>query len=715
MAPADLGPGLRTERAWTIATTWGRVVASWRWAFLAAWLVLAGAMAMLASGTPRLLSPSISESATESSRAADLLRAQFPQRRDTAVIVVFQSRRQTVADPAYQAQISAWRRDLERLLRGSDGDVQGPLLGRDCRTAALLVVSGQTPDRLVDLARQVERLHHPGPARTYVGGTAAVYDDLIARSEQDLQQSERLSLPIALLLLLLAFGGPVAALLPVLTGLAAVTVAVALLGVAARLHTVSVFALNVSSALGLGLGIDYSLLVVNRFREELRRGLGVRDAVAVTAGSAGLATLVSGATVAIGFGALMLSHVNVLWSIGLGGAIVVGVSVLASLTLIPALLAVFGGHVSRLTLPLSSAQETAGFWRRLAQAVMSRPGRFILVSLALVLVLAAPARDLRLGVVGAESLPPEDEAAQANRIAQADLGLPAHGPVLVVVGGVPDLGTAVALEQRLRAVAQGQPVRGPADVPAAELPLYFHPGWAVYEVTQPAGDNDERTHRWLDHLRSAFRPPDVSVWLGGEAPAYQDYLHLLTGDFPTIIGTVLTLTFVFLAIAFRSLVLPLKAVLMNLLSVGAAMGVLTWGFQQGHLASVLDFQAVGFTDSTIPLIIFAGLFGLSMDYEVFLLSRVREEWARGSSNRDAVALGLERTGQVITSAALILMLVVGTLGLSHLSLNKALGVTFAVAVLLDATVIRLLLVPAMMRVLGNLNWWPGRRRPVGMG
>jgi len=700
---------LRTERAWNVATAWGRLVASCPWAFLAAWLALAGSMAVLASGTPRLLSPSISESATESSRAADLLRAQFPQRRSTALFVVFRSERATVSDPAYQRQLAAWGGDLRRLLPEPGDAVQGPLVGRDGRTAALLVVSGQTPDRFVDLARQVERIHHPGPAHTYVGGTAAVYDHLIARSEQDLQQSERLSLPIALVLLLLAFGGPVAALLPVLTGLAAVTAAVALLGVAARLHTVSVFALNVSSALGLGLGIDYSLLVVNRFREELRRGLDVRDAVAVTAGSAGLATLVSGATVAIGFGALMLSHVNVLWSIGLGGAIVVGVSVLASLTLIPALLAAFGRHVSRFALPLSSAQETARFWRRLAGAVMSRPGRFIALSLALVLLLAAPARDLRLGVVGAESLPPEDEAARADRIAQADLGLPAHGPVLVVAEGVPDLATAVRLEGRLRAVAEGQPVRGPADVPAPELPLYFHPGWAVYELEQPAGDNDQRTHRWLDRLRSDFRPPGVTVRLGGEAPAYQDYLRLLTGDFPMIVGTVLALTFVFLAVAFRSLVLPLKAVLMNLLSVGAAMGVLTWGFQQGHLASVLDFQAVGFTDSTIPLIIFAGLFGLSMDYEVFLLSRVREEWVRGRSNSDAVALGLERTGQVITSAALILMLVVGTLGLSHLSLNKALGVTFAVAVLLDATVIRLLLVPAMMRVLGDLNWWPGRR------
>jgi RND superfamily putative drug exporter len=231
----------------------------------------------------------------------------------------------------------------------------------------------------------------------------------------------------------------------------------------------------------------------------------------------------------------------------------------------------------------------------------------------------------------------------------------------------------------------------------------------VFEIQQPAADNDDRTHRWLDHLRSASWPAGVKVELGGEAPGYQDFLRVLSGDFPVIFGTVLGLTFVLLGLAFRSLVLPIKAVLMNLLSIGAAMGVLTWVFQEGHLARQLNFQAVGFVDAAVPVIIFAGLFGLSMDYEVFLLSRIREEWLGGRSNASAVATGMERTGQIITSAALILVVVVSTLAFSNLSLNKAFGITFAVAVLLDATVIRLALVPAMMRVLGNLNWWPQRR------
>jgi RND superfamily putative drug exporter len=697
------------ERPRSLATSWGGIVARRRWAFIAAWALLAAGLAFFASGTSRLLSPAGFETDTEASRAADVLRQQFPERQDPVLTVVFQSDRAPIADPAYRAQVAAWRDDLARLV-GADGVLQGPLPGRDGRTAALVVSSNESPDHFIEVGRRAARISHPGPAHVLVGGFGAVYDSFLEESERDLQQSEQLSVPIALALLLLVFGGLVAGLLPVLTGLASVTVAVALLGFLARLHTVSVFSLNITSVVGLGLGIDYSLLIVNRFREEIRRGRGVEAAVATTVGTAGLATVISGGTVAIGFGALTLSRLNVLWSIGVGGAIVVVISVLASLTLIPALLAVFGRHVDRLSLPFAAGAGAGRFWHALAGGVMARPVLFIGASLAVIALRVTPARSLRLGVVGAESLPPGDAAARATRIAQDQLGFPRYAPVLVVASGVTGPEQAAELERRLRDAADGQPVTGPADVPPDRVPLYLRNGYAVFEVQQPAGDNEDRTHRWLDRIRATSWPAGVRVQLGGEAPAYQDFLRVLTGDAPLIVGTVLGLTFVLLALAFRSVALPIKAVLMNLLSVGAALGVLTWGFQDGGLASLLDFQAVGFVDATAPVIIFAGLFGLSMDYEVFLLSRIREEWAAGRSNAGAVAFGMERTGRIITSAALILVVVVSTLGLSHLTLNKSFGVTFAVAILLDATVIRLLLVPAMMRVLGDLNWWPARRR-----
>jgi RND superfamily putative drug exporter len=260
---------------------------------------------------------------------------------------------------------------------------------------------------------------------------------------------------------------------------------------------------------------------------------------------------------------------------------------------------------------------------------------------------------------------------------------------------------ATALRAEVSRAAGGRPVGPPQ----------LNPPYAVYDVAPPAGPNDHATRALLDRLGGWRWPAGVTMRITGEAAGYKGFLDVLFGDFPRIVGAVVALTLLLLGLAFRSLALPVKAVVMNLLSVAAAMGVLTWVFQEGHLASQLNFQAVGFIDATIPIIIFAALFGLSMDYEVFLLSRVREEYVGGRDNEAAVAAGMERTGRIITSAALIMVVVIGTLAFAHLALDKELGITFAVAVLLDATLIRLLLVPSMMRVMGAANWWPGGRRP----
>jgi RND superfamily putative drug exporter len=482
-----------------------------------------------------------------------------------------------------------------------------------------------------------------------------------------------------------------------------------MLGFIARVHTVSVFALNITTVVGLGLGIDYSLLVVNRFRDELRAGYAVNEAVARTVGTAGLATAVSGGTVLIGFGALMLSNINVLWSLGLGGACVVGVSVLASLTLIPALLALFGHRVNRLALPYTRRTTTARFWSALAHSVMRRPFVFIAASLALMVVIALPTLHLNQGVIGSESLPPNDPAVTAERLASDQFAISPYQPILVVARGVSGATGAASVKQQLLTVTGGNAVRSVADVAPAQASQYLRSPYAVLEVEQTAPDNDPATRDLLDRIRGIHWNNGVSVLVGGEAAAYQDFLRLMAHDVPVIVAVVVGLTMLLLGIVFRSVVLPIKAVLMNMLSVGAGIGVLVWIFQDGHLASQLDIQAAGFIDATLPPIIFAAVFGLSMDYEVFLLSRVREEHLRGHDNADAVALGVARTGQIITSAALIMIVVFSSLALSHLSINKSFGVTFAVAIFLDATVIRLLLVPAMMRVMGRVNWWPGGR------
>jgi len=693
-----------------VAAAFGAFVARHYRLFLGGWLALLAALGYFSIGTTELLSPSGFSADTESTRAADILRNNFPNRRSPVLYAVFRSDTATVDDPGYQAQLAAWKDSLAGAIGSANASVVGPQLGQDGRTAALFVASNETPEHFREVARLVSGIHYSGPATVYLGGAASVYNTFLVDSEADFRRSETYAVPLAILLLLLVFGGLIAGALPVLTGLATVTVAVAVLGFVARAHTVSVFALNVSSVIGLGLGIDYSLLITNRFREEVRAGATIEKAVATTAATAGVATVISGGTVMIGFGALLLARLNVLWSVGLGGVIVVAASVLASLTLIPALLVLFGRHIDRFALPFTQGRDTRAFWHGLAAAVMRRPLVFIGVGLVVTLVLAFPAKAFYPGVAGAESLPTGDPSFTADRLLREQLGGARHPPILLVASGIETEAQARDLENRVRSAARGQTVHGVQDVVASMWADYIGGGYAVYEVTQPADDNDGLTRDLLDRLRVMPRPGGVTVMLTGEAPAYQDFLNLLLNDFPKIFAVVVVSTLLLLLISFRSIVLPIKAVVMNLLSIGAAMGILTWAFQEGHLASLLDFSAVGFTDAIVPVIIFCGLFGLSMDYEVFLLSRIREEYLSGRDNAAAVAAGMERTGQIITSAALILVLVTGMLLLSSLRLNKALGVTFSAAILLDATLIRLLLVPAMMQVLGKLNWWPGGRR-----
>lgn len=690
------------------AGAWGRLVARRRGWFLAAWLLLTAGLGWFSLQTPELLSPSGFSADTEAARAGDTLRVRFPSRTYPVLYVVLHSDTSPVGDPGFVAEAGAWRDDLTSLVAGKAATVSVTPPGADGRTLAVVVSSDLGPDDFLAAGRSVVRRSHQGPARAYAGGIAVVYATFVRDSERDVASSERISLPVALLLLLVVFGGLVAAGLPVATGAATVTAALAALGLVARAHTVSVFALNVTTAVGLGLGIDYSLLVVNRFREELAAGRDVEEAVGRTAASAGIATAISGGTVLIGFGALMLSRLNVLWSMGLGGLLVVTVSVAASLSLIPALLAVAGRRIDRLALPLPPLGG-AGAWQRLALGVMARPWLFIAATLAALLLLALPASGLRPGVVGAESLPPDDPSRTADSLARSQLGFPQHEPILVLAEGV-DEAAVGAIHRDLVAIAGTDDVRDATDVPPAELPLFRSGRAAVFEVTQPAPDNDPATLGLLQRLRSQRWPAGVKVSLGGEAPAYDDFVRLVLGDLPRLVGIVLAATLLLLGVSFRSLLLPLKAVAMNLLSVAAALGVLTFIFQQGHLSGLLRFRAVGFTDAILPLIIFAALFGLSMDYEVFLLSRVREEWLGSGDNRRAVAAGMERTGRIITSAALIMVAVLASLAFSSLTVNKALGLSFAAAVLLDATLIRLLLVPALMRVLGDWNWWPVRAR-----
>jgi RND superfamily putative drug exporter len=515
----------------------------------------------------------------------------------------------------------------------------------------------------------------------------------------------------------------------------------------------------VASLIGLGISIDYSLFITRRFREELTHGREVSEAIAWTVATAGEAILFSGLTVVIGFTGLVLFGIGLLTSEALGGASVVVIAVAAALTLLPALLSVMGKRINalrvpwlwRLTMPAptatNGAAEESGFWHRLAMGVMRRPVMVIVLVIAILSGLAWPVFSLDIGTSGSGILPPSSEARQGLGVLQAQYPAFNASPVDIIAQATD--GSGMLTPENLSRVAHltqwlaSQPhVTGLVSLtspPAAPgepvinqqqlLALYTTGAYKQYpalaqfvssttiggmthiSVTGNTKLDSDAGKALIDRLRAGDKTAvdGLTFQVGGLQAVYQDFDRYLYSNFPKAIIFIVCATFVLLLLLFRSLLLPLKAILMNVLSVSAAYGVLVFVFQWGNFAHVLNFTSNGFVDSLVPILLFCILFGLSMDYEVFLLSRIREEWLRTHNNTLAVARGLEKTGSVITNAALLFIIVAVAFTFTSLIITKEIGLGMTIAVLVDATIIRCLLVPATMRLLGRWNWWlPGR-------
>ncbi|HUZ84090.1 MAG TPA: MMPL family transporter, partial [Gaiellales bacterium] len=551
-------------------------------------------------------------------------------------------------------------------------------------------------------------LAHPRGAAVYVTGPPAVYADIQTATSSDLRRAETVGVPAALLVLVAAFGTLVAASIPLVVGGVAVLCTLGLLYLVALHAPLSIFVLNIATMLGLGVGVDYALLAVSRFREELRAGRDVGEAVARTVATAGRAIAFSGVAVLIGLSGLWVFGLRVLSSMAAGGSLVVAVSALAAITLLPALLGMVGPRVERgAVLPRRwrRGEHGGAGWARLAHAVMAHPWRFIVGSLALVAVLAAPARHVTLNVPRADVLPASYASRRGQQLLDANFSMARLTPIVLAVGPGTDL---AALERRVAAVPGVASVIGPAQVPAALGPLYRSRLGAAVEVTLAVDPFGSAGRAVVGRLRS-LPGHGTQFWVTGETAGEVDFLAQIEGRAPLAIAAIFLATYLVLAFAFRSALLPLKAIVMNTLSISGAFGVLVWVFQDGHLGGLIGAPATGYIESTLPVVIFCALFGISMDYEVFMLSRISEAYRAGASNRDAVAVGLVATGRIITSAAAIVVVVGLSFTTADVVIVKEVGLGLAVAILLDATVVRSLLVPATMRVLGDWNWWPGGR------
>jgi RND superfamily putative drug exporter len=735
----------------------------WRWVVVAIWAVAGAFAAVHARDTVRLLDVrGGSTRPTEASKADHLLSQRFasPVSEFFAVTV---SGPVPIDTPSARLVLDSLvgRLAAQPYVRGvvshSSGGDSG-FVSRDRRTT--FVVVALRTHRGADAAAQVEPVRQqiahvlrsvPDGARyrAYVTGRAPLDLDVRTVTARDTAEGERLLLPVTLAVLVLAFGALVAATLPLVIGFLAIAVSLAIVGLLTRVTPMSVFVLNMTTMIGLGVGIDYSLLVVTRFREELSRGRRRRDAAVHTITTAGAAVVTSGLTVVVGFGALVFTPLIETRSVGIGGLVVVAVAVLLSTTLLPALLAVLGRTIDR---PRWLARWLAWYhrpqvWERWARTLSRHPWRAIALGGITVAVLTAPVFWIRIGLPSRNWWPNDTEAGRGLQVLQ-DMGVVGVIQPIRLIVQVPEgrrITEAAALRglkllsDSLRADPRVREVRSLVDArPGTPLLGYSVLYSDLEQARAELGDfldaylsRDRRATLMdviirdttsltsaMDVVRHArvlrereLRPlRGFEVMVGGYAASSLDFQIDLLRRFPLMVGLILAATGVMLAIAFRSILVPLKAIVMNTVSVSATFGLIVLVFQYGIGAPIFGLDGpVSAIFVAVPVLVFAVVFGLSMDYEVFLLSRMKEAFDRTGRNDEAVLEGLSATASVITSAALIMILVFGVFAFAEVLVMQFLGFGLAIAVLLDATIIRMVLVPAFMHLMGEWNWWPGRK------
>jgi RND superfamily putative drug exporter len=662
----------------------------------------------------------------ESTKARDLLEQRFGQG-DPNVVLLYTPPGGDVDSPAAVAEGEA----LTRRLSNEPGVAQAASYWSLGKVAPLRSEAGDKAlafafirgdeDRVKEVAaRIVDEYSADG---VQVGGMGPVYDEMSTTIEQDLAKAEAVAVPITLLLLVFIFGGLVAASLPLLVGAVAVFGAFLSLYLLAQVTDVSVFSINLTTAMGLGLAIDYSLFVVSRFREELRKGKSVEAAVVRTVETAGRTVAFSGLTVAVSLSALLVFPLYFLRSFAYAGIAVVLVAGTASVVSLPALLAVLGHRVDRFkVIHRAPPEEGTGFWHRIAVGVMKRPVGIAAAVIVLLLFLGAPFLNVSFGTPDDRSLPKDAKSRQVSEQLRADFDSNESEAFSVVLDGDVTDAQVDAYAAKVSALPDVARVdAGTGNYIGGKQVLGPNASTARFVGSAEEGDGQwlsvvpkvESMSKAGEALVKDVRRIDAGVptLVGGQAAGLVDSKASIFAKLPLAGLIIAVSTFVLLFLLFGSVLVPVKAVVLNLLSLTATFGAMVWVFQQGHGSGFLDFTATGTLDTTTPILMFCVAFGLSMDYEVFLLSRIKEEHDRTGDNTASVAMGLERTGRIVTAAAALLAVTFLAMSTSGITFIKLFGLGLALAVVMDATIVRATLVPAFMRLAGEANWWaPGPLR-----
>src|SRR5213592_1840271 len=736
----------------------------WRGWVIAAWAALALLFAPRASRVQQVLAlRGGGNEATEAARATDLLKQAFPSAfADYVAIVVHGPVRWT--NQRFERVLDTLKAVAERQSYVSQiisvrSIGESSFVSPDRRTTFL--IAALTPEFTSDISKSIVpdlraairdamgRVPGADGFDVMVTGFPALDHDVRTISAEDSERGEQRVLPLTLVVLIVAFGALVAAMVPIVVGVLAITIELGLVTIAAKYLPMSVFVLNITTMVGLGVGIDYSLLVVTRFREELNRGLSPVDAAVRTIETAGSAVITSGITVVVGFAALLTTPLSDTRSVGVGGLFVVGVAVLLATTFLPAVLAILGRNIDRpkwLARPLAKFHAPTG-WERWARWLGHRPWRAVAFGGVAIALLSFPLTQIRLGLPATNWFPPQSESGQ-GLAALRDMGASGVIQPIRVVVQLPEGEAALAarrlpglkaLTDSIRKDPRVREVRGivKQGMSTLQLVVYYSDPVAVRAKNPKFFDaylSADNRVTLLDVIpadtvsltglmdvvrrvralvaREVRGLAGAEILVGGFAASNVDTQQELMRRFPETVALVLGITAIMLFVAFRSLLVPIKAVLLNLLSVGGAFGLTVLVFQHGYGGRLFGLE--GPTQAiwaVVPVLVFAIVFGLSMDYEVFLLTRVKEVFDKTGRNDHATMEGLSATASTITSAALIMILVFGTFAFTRVLAVQLIGFGLAAAVLLDATLIRMVLVPAIMHIAGRWNWWPGVRAP----
>jgi len=730
---------------------WGRFVYRRRWPVLAVSGVLLLASIFIVAQGGKLQSGGFIET-SESGRASRLIERELPRAGAATFTLIFSSDTLTATlnaaspefRPAVEAALAPLRKDprVATIITPFDGTALDPtrVVSKDGHAVAVEVAAKDDLATARDYYPELRALVRSDTLRIQATGLLAINNGFNEVLQEDLRRAETVSLPLALVLLLVVFGSIVAALVPLGVGVLAVVGGIAGMFLVARVTDVSVYALNVVTLIGLGVAIDYSLFITNRFREEMRRGHSGNNALGIAMATSGRAITFSGLTVAIGLSGMLFYQGTFLSSMGISGAIVVASAVFYGLTFLPALLAIIGGNLGRGRVPfLQPDSAGTGWWHTIATAVMRRPLVVLVPVVAFILVLGSPFLHLRLANNDVTALPKHEESRAAfdRLVNEFPGGNQTHITVVVEypsgdplapahIPGLVDLAKKISALPNVDKITSPVTASGDSSVGAAEYTaLYSQPRSQlppqlqalirgtvgehiiVFDVVTQKGIYSDEARQLVRSIRTLQPPPDATLAVTGFTAIDLDTVDFIASHTPAALAYIVVATMLVLFLLLGSVVLPLKAVVMNLLSISASFGAIVWIFQDGHFAAQLGFTP-GSIDPTLPVIMFCTVFGLSMDYEVLLLSRIQEEYLRTGDNTAAVASGLERSGRLITGAAAIMVGVFAAFALADIVLIKAIGLGMALAVAIDATLVRALVVPATMRLLGDLNWWaPG--------